>query len=123
MERKTIDYFSTITKWLGTPASIVLHTLGFVGMFVLYLFNISLDRILLILTTVVSLEAIYLSLFIQLTVNRQTAHLKEIGADTDSLLEDVGELSDSAEDILEDTTQIVEDTEALTEDENAQRPS
>ena len=104
MKHTERDISNYITNWIGTPASVLLHSLGFIGIFILYLFHVDLDRIMLILTTAVSLEAIYLSLFIQMTVNRQFKHLENIGEDTDE--------------ILEDTTQIVEDTEELTEPED-----
>lgn len=94
---KTIDYSSKITRWLGTPASIVLHSLGFVGIFTLKLFGIDLNTLLLILTTLVSLEAIYLSLFIQMTINSQIKHLENIGEDTDDILEDTEELTEEDE--------------------------
>ena len=55
----------------------------------------------LILTTVVSLEAIYLSIFIQLTINRQSRQIEEVS-------EDVEELSENVEDISEDVEEIGE---------------
>ena len=68
-----------LTQWVGTPLSIILHTLFFIGIFALSLFGWTLDKILLVLTTAVSLEAIYLAIFIQMTVNRQSESLKGSG--------------------------------------------
>lgn len=65
-------------KWTGSLMSIFVHTLLFASVFSLYLRGVPVDQILLILTTVVSLEAIYLSLFIQYTVNKQTEEHKEL---------------------------------------------
>jgi len=64
-----------ITKWIGTPASIIVHTILFIAAFSMTKFGYSLDSMLLMLTTIVSLEAIYLGLFVQMTVNRQEKRL------------------------------------------------
>lgn len=48
----------------------------------------------LILTTGLSLEAIYLALFIQMTVNRQHKRIKGIEEDIDDILEDTEELTE-----------------------------
>jgi len=91
-----------LTIWLGTPVSIVVHTLFFVGIFVLKIFGVSVDQILLILTTAVSLEAIYLSIFIQMSVNKTTATIAGVEKDIDDIQEDVQEISEDIEDINED---------------------
>lgn len=49
---------------------------------------------LLVLTTVVSLEAIYLSIFIQMTVNHQARELAELSEDVDEIQEDIEEISE-----------------------------
>ena len=66
-----------LTDWIGSTASVVVHTIFFVGIFALYVFGVNLEKILLLLTTAVSLEAIYLAIFIQMTVNRNTQSLVE----------------------------------------------
>ena len=91
-----------LTIWLGTPVSIVVHTLFFVGVFVLKIFGVSVDQILLILTTAVSLEAIYLAIFIQMSVNKTTATIAGVEKDIDDIQEDVQEISEDIEDINED---------------------
>lgn len=83
-----------VTHWIGSPTSVILHTTGFIGCFVLVPF-IGLDRVMLGLTTVVSLEAIYLSLFIQITVNRQTEHIKDVK-------EDIADIQENVEDLQEE---------------------
>lgn len=91
-----------IPNWVGTTSSLVVHSIFFVGIFSLHFINIPYDEILLILTTVVSLEAIYLSLFIQMTVNRNTESLKDVEEDIDDIQEDVEEIGGDFEDIQED---------------------
>ena len=90
-----------ITLWIGTPASIVVHTIIFVVIFSLKFLNFSVDQILLILTTVVSLEAIYLSIFIQMSVNKTKMTIAGVEKDIDDIQEDVQEISEDIEDINE----------------------
>jgi low affinity Fe/Cu permease len=87
---------------IGTPMSLVVHTFFFAGIFLLGIFGFSVDQIMLILTTAVSLEAIYLSILIQMTVNRQGKSIADIEEDIEDIQEDVEELSDGVEDISED---------------------
>jgi low affinity Fe/Cu permease len=63
-------------EWLGSTESILLHTILFIGIFALRISGTPLEEILLILTTAVSLEAIYLAIFIQRAVNKQTLKLE-----------------------------------------------
>ena len=105
-----IDKFSiNITNWIGTPVSIIAHTLFFIGIFVLYLFGLTVDSILLILTTVVSLEAIYLSIFIQMTVNRHSKSLEDVSEDIEDIQEDVEGLEKDVDEISEDLEDIQEE--------------
>lgn len=53
----------------------------------------------LFLTTIVSLEAIYLAIFIQMTVNRNTEELQEVGQDIDEIQEDIDEIQEDVDDI------------------------
>ncbi len=107
-----------LTHWVGTPESILVHSIFFVVIFGLYFFGLTIDKILLILTTAVSLEAIYLSLFIQMTVNRTTSSLKAVEEDIEDIHEDVQGLEDDVEEISEDIDQI--QVEEQNEDENAE---
>jgi uncharacterized protein YoxC len=98
-----------LTIWLGTPISIVVHTLFFAGIFVLKIFGMSVDQVLLILTTAVSLEAIYLSIFIQMSVNKTKIKIAGVEKDIDDIQEDVQGISEDIEDINEDIEDINED--------------
>ena len=114
--RKKIENFSKkITRWIGSPQSIILHTIFFIGMFGLRLFGISSSDVLLILTTIVSLEAIYLSIFIQMTVNQHAAELEEVSEDIEEIQEDVDEIQKDVDEIQEDVEDIQEE---ITEDES-----
>ena len=107
---KGLEKLSTrLTDWIGTPQSILLHTLLFIGIFSLKFLGADFDFILLILTTAVSLEAIYLAIFIQMTVNRNTESLEEVEEDIEDIQEDVQGLEDDVEDISEDLEGLQED--------------
>ena len=99
------------TRYIGSSTSLVLHSIFFVGIFSLQWLNFRFDQIMLILTTVVSLEAIYLSIFIQMTVNHQAHKLAEVSEDVDDISEDVEEISKDIDDIQEDVEELGEEME------------
>ena len=106
------------TTWVGSPASLVLHTLIFVGFFILVALGVlALESMLLILTTLVSLEAIYLAIFIQMTVNMNTESLREVEEDIDEIQEDVEEINEDIDELQEDVEEIGEDLEEMQEDD------
>jgi len=78
--------------------SLIVHTLFFIGSFAFLLFGVALDKILLIVTTAVSFEAIYLSIFIQMTVNNHSATLEEVRENIDDIQEDIDDIQESIED-------------------------
>lgn len=87
---------------IGSLASLIIHTLLFAGIFALRLFNVSFNDILLLLTTIVSLEAIYLSIFIQISVNKQLLDMKEVSKGLD-------EINENVEDLQKDVSEMVEE--------------
>lgn len=106
-----------ITRLVGSPLSIVIHTFLFAGSFLAVWFGIlDFDRMLLVLTTIVSLEAIYLAIFIQMTINYQQASLAEVGEDIVEMQEDIGEIQEDVEEISEDVDELQEDVEDISED-------
>jgi hypothetical protein len=74
-------------KWIGSLNSLALHTVVFCLTFSLYFLGVSFSVILLVVTTVVSLEAIYLAIFVQMTLNRHSKQLKTIEDDEDEDLD------------------------------------
>ena len=91
-----------ITHWVGSPVSIVVHTAAFAASFAaVWLQLLPFDRMLLILTTIVSLEAIYLAIFIQMTINVQSEALEEVEQDIDEIQEDIDEIQEDVEEIYE----------------------
>lgn len=111
------------TNWIGSISSLITHTIIFILSFSLILFGIELDKILLVLTTILSLEAIYLAIFIQMSVNRQAQKIAiveqgidEISEDMEVMQEDVDEIAEDVEDIQEDIDEIQKDVEEIAED-------
>jgi len=101
---------ANITKWVGSTASVVLHTLLFITAFIIpYLGLMSFERMLLVLTTIVSLEAIYLSIFIQMSINMNNQNIEIIQEDIEELGEDIEEIGEDIEELGEDIEEISED--------------
>lgn len=106
-----------LTRWVGSPTSIAVHTVLFIASFALVLFNVvDFDRMLLILTTIVSLEAIYLSLFIQMSINYNTDTIVEVEKDIDEIQGDIDEMQEDVEEIQEDVDELQEDVEDISEE-------
>ena len=102
--------FDDVITWVGSTSSFVLHTLVFVLSFIVVLLGwVELSRMLLILTTAVSLEAIYLAIFIQMSVNRNTLSLREVEEDIDEIGDEIDELSEDIDEIGEEIDELSED--------------
>jgi uncharacterized protein YoxC len=114
---QAIDMVSRVTSWVGSVQSLIIHTGIFMAVFILGIAGIaSWDFLLLVLTTIVSLEAIYLAIFIQFTVNQQAKSLKEVEEDVAEISEDIDEIQEDVEELGEDMGEIQEDIEEITED-------
>lgn len=105
-----------VTRGVGSVWSLIIHTLIFIASFSLVLFGIRFELVLLVLTTLLSLEAIYLSIFIQLSVNHQAKQLENVEKDIDEIQEDMEEIAEDVEEIAEDVEDIAEDVEDIQED-------
>lgn len=104
------------TRWIGSTKSLITHTVIFVAAFSLPFFGISFDRVLLVLTTVLSLEAIYLAIFIQMSVNKNTKDIEIIQEDVEDIQEDVDEIQKDVDEIQEDVEEIEKDVDEIQED-------
>jgi uncharacterized membrane protein len=105
-----------VTRAVGSVWSLIIHTIIFIASFSLVFFGIRFELVLLALTTALSLEAIYLSIFIQLSVNHQARALANVEKDIDEIQEDVEEIAEDVEEIAEDVEDIAEDVEEMQED-------
>ncbi len=107
----------TVTRWVGSPQSIAVHSLLFISAFLAaYIHLVSFDRMLLVLTTLVSLEAIYLSIFIQISINSANEAIEEVEHDIDEMQEDVAEIQEDVDEIQEDVQEIEKDVDEIQED-------
>jgi uncharacterized protein YoxC len=102
-----------LVRWIGSPNSLFLHTAFFAVMIGLIFTDIDFDKVMLVLTTIVSLEAIYLSIFIQMTVNKHSEELEEVSEDIEEIQEDVEEIEKDVDEIQKDVDEIQEDVEDI----------
>jgi uncharacterized membrane protein len=115
-ESNTIRFIERAIVWIGSPTSLVIHTIIFISFFtVSFLKWVSWDLMFAVLTNVVSLEAIYLAIFIQMSVNRQAASLKEVEEDVGDIQESVEELGENVEELGENVEELGENVEELGE--------
>lgn len=98
MEKIVIKIINSI----GSVWSLIIHTVLFLLAFIFCFLGYKFSDVLLVLTTVVSLEAIYLSILIQLSVNIQSKVVQSIQEDVEGIQEDVGEIQEDVEEINED---------------------
>ena len=108
----------TIISVIGSVKSLFIHTVIFIGSFCLYFLGIGIDSILNVVTNIVSLEAIYLSILIQMSVNYQSKKLELVAADVEDLQEDVEDIQSNVEDIQENVEDIQENVEEMQEEDD-----
>ena len=109
----------SVISWIGSTASLVFHTLLFITSFLLPLFKVvDFEEMLLVLTSIVSLEAIYLSIFIQMSVNKSNKHIEVIKEDVNEIQEDIDEIQEDIDEIQEDIDEIQEDIDEIADDED-----
>jgi len=123
-KKKSLDRVEKVairaTRFIGSTESLLIHTILFIGSFAFYFFGVPFEEILLVVTTIVSLEAIYLSIFIQMTVNRQARKLHAVARDVEDIQEDVDEIQKDVEGIEKDVDEIQKDVEEIQEDDETE---
>ena len=83
-----------VPRWIGTPLSLVIHTIMFIGILALGLLGFDFKTVNIVLTTWLSIEAIYLAIFIQMTVNKNTESIEDLQEDVEDIQEDVEDLEE-----------------------------
>ncbi|MBP9827846.1 DUF1003 domain-containing protein [Patescibacteria group bacterium] len=97
---KTLSIIESLTRSIGSVGSIIAHTFFFFIAFLIGALGvIDWDTVLLVLTTAVSLEAIYLAIFIQITVNQNTESLREVEVDVDEIQKDIDAIEQDVDEI------------------------
>lgn len=114
MQQKPNDKFEgaalAVTRWIGSMQSLFVHSIIFISSFSAVVAGfIAFDRMLLVLTTVVSLEAIYLAIFIQMSLNQARASLANVEQDVDEIQGDIDEIQEDVSEIEKDVDEIQED--------------
>jgi peptidoglycan hydrolase CwlO-like protein len=71
---------------------------------------------LLVVTTIVSLEAIYMAILIQMALNRNTQSLVAVEEDIDEIQEDVEEIQEDVDEIEKDIDEIQKDVDEIEKD-------
>ncbi|HEY0979964.1 MAG TPA: hypothetical protein VGE18_00970 [Candidatus Paceibacterota bacterium] len=105
------------TKSIGSMPSLFVHSVIFGGSFLLPVFGVvPFEQMLLILTTALSLEAIYLAIFIQMSVNKNTEDIEDIQEDVEEIQEDIEEIEEDVGEIQKDVDEIQEDIEEIEKD-------
>jgi uncharacterized membrane protein len=77
-----------IMRWMGTKSSVYIHSLALILCPVLILF-VSWDKIFLFLTFVVSIEAIYQNIFLQMGSNLNSDKLVDIHEDVQEVADEL----------------------------------
>ena len=106
--------------WLGSVNSLIVHTLLFLAAYIWYIITKD-NTILIFVTAMVSFEAIYLSIFIQMGVNLHSKKLESVADDVEGLQKDVGEIQEDMEEIQEDVEEIHENVQDEDEDEDDEK--
>lgn len=111
------EFSIAMTKWVGSSTSLVVHTVLFAGSFLLaFLGVVGLERMLLVVTTIVSLEAIYLAIFIQMSLNQANQIIEAVEEDIDEIQEDIDEIQEDVDEIQKDVDEIQEDVDEIQKD-------
>ncbi len=117
MKRLTIEKIAIrATRWIGSTQSIIVHTFLFIFSFLIILLGFPRDTVLLVLTTIVSLEAIYLSIFIQMSVNRSERRIRNVSKEIQEISEDVEDIQEGVQEIEKDIDEIQKDVDEIQED-------
>ncbi len=104
---KIENFLLKIPDQLGSTSSIILHTCCIFASFLLVFMGVSINDILLSVTTVLSIEAIYLSLFIQLSVNKAGTSLKTVTDNTNEIIQEIDLISEDVDDMQEDIDSVM----------------
>lgn len=67
-----------LAKWIGSPISLILHTVIFGGFFIFRYLGFVTNSVLLVLTAAVCLEAIYLVINVSMIIRNNTRSLLEV---------------------------------------------
>lgn len=88
-----LEKFSfSLARYIGSPLSLLLHTIVFGGFFILRYLGIVPNSILIVLTAAVSLEAIYLIIFTQMALKNNTSSLTQLQGNIEEIRQEENEV-------------------------------
>jgi len=102
-------FYLSIPEWFGSKLSVKIHTIIFIFSYCLIIFGVNPSQVFDVLTNIVSLEAIYLSLFILMSGNLQLKKLHDVADGVRDIQEDVDEIQEDIDEIQEDVKEIQDD--------------
>jgi hypothetical protein len=113
-----LEILLKIPENIGTPISLIIHTV----IFIFFLsapkaLGVPADSVNIFFTTLLSLEAIYLAIFIQMSINQSNMEIQELQEDIEEIQEDVEEIAEDLDEINENVDEIQEDIEEIEEEE------
>lgn len=110
-------FYLSIPEWFGSKLSVKIHTIIFIFSYCLIIIGFNPSSVFDVLTNVVSLEAIYLSLFILMSGNLQLKKLHDVADGVRDIQEDVDEIQEDVKEIQEDVDEIQEDVKEIQDDD------
>ena len=81
-----------LTRLIGSPLSLILHTALFGGFFILRYFGLIPNAFVLVLAAGVCLEALYLVIFVQMTIKNNTVSLTKMQEKIDQIQQEEEEV-------------------------------
>ncbi len=112
---KILDLLIKIPENIGTPISLLVHTLIFLIFLSLPFlgFGLQSEQVNIFFTTLLSLEAIYLAIFIQMSVNLSNQTIQDLSEDIDDLSGDIDEIGEDIVEIQGDIDYMTEEDELI----------
>ncbi len=117
MWQKIENFLLELPVWIGSIPSLIVHVCFFIGIFILGFFGpFDPEFVFAITTNILSIEAIFLAILIQMSINKSNRSLQAVEKDIDEIQEDIDEIQEDVEDLGEDIDEIQEDIDEIQED-------
>jgi uncharacterized membrane protein len=115
---EVLEYLSTnIPRLMGSMNSLIIHTILFLLSYLLIFLGFNEEKIFDLLTNIVSLEAIYLSIFLLMSGNLQLKKLHDVATNVHDVATNVKEIQEDVDEIQDDIDEIQEDIDEIQEDQ------
>jgi uncharacterized membrane protein len=116
---EVLEYLSTnISRLMGSMNSLIIHTILFLLSYLLIFLGFNEEKIFDLLTNIVSLEAIYLSIFLLMSGNLQLKKLHDVATNVHDVATNVKEIQEDVDEIQDNIDEIQEDIDEIQEDQD-----